>query len=290
MTEQTVGWALHALEPDEELAAIEHLGSCPECRGTASQVAELTTGLAGAVEQVDPPPGLRASIVDEAARTPQEPSRTARAEPARVEPAQAEPDATSELGPAAGPRHRAQRSGVAGPGDGRAPGRRSRLGSRGRILVAALAAVGVLVGGGALVSYAQQMRSERDQSMAQAHDIFDAVARFDRPGARHAFLAPPTPNAQPVAAVMVDGPERMVISMGLHPNSIDDQTYVLWGIDGHGAPRAVGTFDVRPAPGSPISVGSAPGGSFARYAISLERGREAPAAPSTVVATGQVET
>ena len=158
------------------------------------------------------------------------------------------------------------------------------------MLVAAVAVVAVLAGGGAVIGYAQQMRSERDASLAQAQNIFETVAQMDRPGTTHAFLTPAaTPNAEPVAAVMVDGGRPTVVSVGLSPNSVDDQTYVLWGRNDAG-PQPIGTFDVAPSPGSPISVRSAAGGSFGTYAISLEPGRQAPTSPTDIRAKGQVET
>ena len=278
MAEQIVGWALHSLEPDEEMAAVEHLGGCASCRRTAAEVAEVTTGLATAVEQRDPPPRLRASIVELAAQTPQERPSAGRAEPSRVQ---------ADGADRRGPRHRVapQR----GSASERPPARPGSSRRRGRMLLAAVAVVAVLAGGGAVIGYAQQMRSERDASLAQAQNIFETVAQMDRPGTSHAFLAS-APNADPVAAVMVEGGRPTVISVGLAPNSVDRQTYVLWGQNGAGAPQAIGTFDVQPGPGDPISVRSATGGSFGAYAISLEPGRQAPTAPTTVVAKGQVET
>lgn len=267
MTEQTIGWALHSLEPDEELAAVEHLDTCAACRRLAAEVGEVTTGLAESVEQREPPARLRASIVETAERTPQtaptssQPRHAAeedRSEPVRVV---AEPSPTP---PVARPRPR-------------------------RGVLALVAAVAVLIGGGGLAAYAQQMRSERDASIAQSRDIFQMVAQFDKPGAQHAFLAAGQ-GAQPIAAVMVDGDQRAVMSVGLAPNSPDDQTYVLWGLNDGAEPTPVGTFDVLPTPESPVSVGSTTGGSFTQYAVSLERGRVAPVAPSSVIASGQVET
>lgn len=268
MVERTVGWALHALEPDEEIAAIEHLESCRDCSRTASEVAEVTAGMAVAVEQRDPPPGLRASILEQAARTPQQRPGTPRAESTPVD-----PDGASS-----------ERPERARPG-GRQPSRRpGRFALRGRRLVAAAATIAVLAGGGVVIGYTQQVRSEREAT------IFDMVARYDRPGMTHAFLAE-APNTQPVAAVMVEGDQRMVINMGLRPNPVEQQTYVLWGVAGDdAAPRAVGTFDVSAASGDPISVPSPPEGSFAMYAVSLEQGRRAPESPSAVLAIGHVET
>jgi len=35
LTQQTIGWALHALEPDEEMAVLLHLPQCAACRAAA---------------------------------------------------------------------------------------------------------------------------------------------------------------------------------------------------------------------------------------------------------------
>lgn len=272
MSERTVGWALHALEPDEEIAAVEHLDTCDACRSLAADVTEVTGGLAESVEQHEPPARLRASIVEQAQRTSQVPQPAPvpveRTGPVRTE----APDEPRQRTPRR-PDPVVERSRFLG----------------GRRLLAAAAAVAILAVGGGLVAYAQQMRTERDESIAQSRDIFQMVAQFDRPGAQHAFLTT-APGTQPVAAVMVDGEQRSVMSVGLSPNSVDNQTYVLWGLNDGAQPKPVGTFDVRPTPERPVSVGSSTGGAYSQYAISLERGRVAPASPSSVIASGQVET
>lgn len=282
MSEQTVGWALHSLEPDEEIAALEHLDTCAECRTLAADVAAVTSGLAESVEQREPPARLRASIVEQAQQTtqaPQPPSSTA--------PVQQDDDRGTPVRTAApsGPRHRLTRT--TGPDTGRPGGRRSRFGGSRRLLAVA-AAVAVLAGGGGLVAYAQQMRAERDASIAQSRDIFEMVAQFDQPGAQHAFLAS-APGTQPMAAVMVHNDQRSVMPVGLTPNP-GDHTYVLWGLNNGSQPQPVGTFDVRPTPDQPVSVESPAGGTYSQYAVSLERGRVAPASPSSVIASGRVET
>ena len=70
-TEQAVGWALHALEPDEEIAVERHVPTCADCSAAVRDTQAVMTQLATAVEQVDPPARLRASILDAAAATPQ---------------------------------------------------------------------------------------------------------------------------------------------------------------------------------------------------------------------------
>ena len=70
-TEQAVSWALHALEPDEEIAVERHVPTCADCLAAVRDTEAVMTQLATAVEQVDPPMRLRAAILDAAAATPQ---------------------------------------------------------------------------------------------------------------------------------------------------------------------------------------------------------------------------
>ncbi|MEJ8277419.1 anti-sigma factor [Pseudonocardia spirodelae] len=285
MNEQTVGWALHALEPDEEYEVLEHLSTCAECRRLAADVGEVTTGLATAVPQAEPPSSLRASILEQAGRTPQvAPSdrpapRHARRDEARG-PVPAGPERTP-AGPTRPP---------AGPGRGRS--RNGWLRRPGRVLAAVAAALVVIVGGGVAVGQVQSLRAERDASVAQAREMQDVLAAIAQPGTPHAFLAP-EPGAPMVAAVVVHDGRGQVMPMGLAPNQVADQTYVLWGLNGDGTPTAIGTFDVQAGQTGPLAVRSTDGGTngtYGTYAVSLERGREAPPAPTLVVAAGQVET
>jgi anti-sigma factor RsiW len=68
----TGAYAADALEARERDAFEEHLGSCKPCR---QEVAELTatTARLGSAEAMPPPPGLRARVLDEIARTRQLP-------------------------------------------------------------------------------------------------------------------------------------------------------------------------------------------------------------------------
>ncbi|MBP2367227.1 zf-HC2 domain-containing protein [Pseudonocardia parietis] len=305
MSEQTVGWALHALEPDEELDIVEHLAGCEECRRTAADVAGVTTGLATALPQHDPSPRLRESIVEQARHTPQV-HRDADERPVPGDRLDPPVRPTGRHGRPVPPQGAAARPSVPGPqpapvrarsspteddgrppaGPGRPRGRRRRVG---RMLVAAAAVVAVLVGGGVLVGEIQSLRAERDATLAQAQQMEGVLAAIARPGTEHAFLAP-EPGAPAVAAVIVQDDRREIVPMGLEPNQADEQTYVLWGLNGDEDPTAVGTFDVRSGASGPLSVASPGSGTYETYAVSLERGREAPPAPSAVTAAGQVET
>ncbi|MFP5072762.1 anti-sigma factor [Pseudonocardia nantongensis] len=317
MAEQTIGWALHALEPDEDVAVIEHLAGCERCRQVAADVSEVTTGLASVLPQHEPPSGLRDSIVEHARRTPQQgrPGGTderpvpgdrlgtmptgrhaassppeAPAPPPTREPAARPPVPSARPGGPAGRSPSASEGNAdrpPGPGNAR---RKSRFGRPGRLLVAAVAVVAVLVGAGAVVGQVRALQAERDASLAQAQQMHEVMNMMAQPGTEHAFLAPDAPGATPVAALLVHDGQRQLVPMGLSPNQVDQQTYVLWGVNGDAAPTAVGTFDVHGDSAGPVPVASSGGGTFAQYAVSLERGRTAPPAPSSVVAAGQVET
>lgn len=268
--EQAVGLVLHTLEPDEELEVLAHLPGCPDCLAAVADAEGVLSTLGTSVEQVDPPARLRDAILDAASSTPQVPSplRPASTPPLRAprgEPAPSRPGGPSRP-----------------PAAHRAPRRRTRT------LVAAALALIVAAGIGGLAARTVQLQNQRDAQIQQTQTIVDMVAQFDRPGVSHAWLAP-EPGQTPVAAVMVAGDTRVVASVGLPANSTADDTYVLWGM-GDGAPVPLGTFDVGSAQTGPHDIGSSPEApSYGGYAISLEPGRAAPASPTKVVATGQVE-
>nr|WP_239029186.1 anti-sigma factor [Pseudonocardia acidicola] len=269
---------MHALEPGEELEVLRHLPTCPTCQAAVREAEELLSGLGASVEQVDPPAGLRDSLLSAAEETPQE-------RPAPL------PQVTPEDEPAGGAGARVPQGGepTRFPAAAARPAGGGWLSSRSRKLVAASIALVAALSIGGLAVRTAQLQAERDAQTAQAQSIFDMVAQFDKPGTKHAWLTT-RPGASPVAAVMVNGIEQQVVTVGLPPNATDRDVYVLWGMH-DGTPQAIGTFDVTPTQSGPHNVGSAPEvGGFSGYAISIEPGRTAPASPSTVVASGQVET
>lgn len=275
LTQQAVGWALHALEPDEEMAVLLHLPHCAACRTAVAEAEEVLATLGGVVPAVEPPPALRQRLLTAAAQTEQRPPtlqpRTERS-PVTV-PAQA----------VDGRRH--HRLDAEDRSGGRA--RRSWLSGRGRRLVAASLAVVAAVAVGGLAIRATQLEQQRDAESAQAQGLSELIAQIDDPGSRHALLA--SADQSTVAAVLLANGERQVYTLGLAANA-RDRIYVLWGIGGDGVPVSLGTFDVDGADQGLRTVGSAPETEdFGQYAISLEPGRVAPASPTEVVATGQVE-
>jgi anti-sigma-K factor RskA len=280
-TEEAVGWALHALEPDEEMSVERHVPTCADCSAAVRDTQAVMTQLATAVEQVDPPARLRASILDAAAATPQVRPQVAHQPPPM--PAPRSPRAARPTGPAgpapSGPRPTSPPSGG-----------RNRPRSPGRLVAAAVAAVAIVAIGGLGLRTVQlqqqtvQLQQQLDTASTQVSSTTALVQDLARPGNSHALLAKPDGTA--VAAVVLAGSQRTVYTIGLAANSAD-QTYVLWGLkDASSAPEPLGVFDVDELAASPQTVGTPDSQPFGAYAISLEPGRTPPAVPTDVVASG----
>lgn len=271
LTQQTVAWALHALEPDEEMAVLLHLPQCATCRATAHDTEEVLAGLAGLVPLADPPPGLRGRILAEAATTPQR--------PAVLRPRPDAPAAATGA-PAAGSSPRPQR--LAAP----APSPR-RAWRQGRRLVAAGLAVAAAVAVGVLAVRTGQLEQERDVGTAQAQTLTELVREIGEPGARYALLD--DAGGAPLAAIVLADGQRRIYPVALPPNG-NDSIYVAWGLTAQQVAVPLGPFDVLAGTGEgPLPVGSGSGAQdFPQYAVSIEPGRVVPGTPSTVVASGQV--
>jgi anti-sigma-K factor RskA len=75
---QSAAYALGALDEDERTAFEKHLAGCAECQAEVREYRETAAALASGVPAVEPPPGLRARVLDQtrsirplvAARTP----------------------------------------------------------------------------------------------------------------------------------------------------------------------------------------------------------------------------
>ena len=70
-TREAVGLAMHASDGDAEVAVLRHVPECWSCQAAFREIQVVLGGLGQAVEQVEPPSGLRASLLDRAERTPQ---------------------------------------------------------------------------------------------------------------------------------------------------------------------------------------------------------------------------
>ncbi|MGY1753558.1 anti-sigma factor [Blastococcus sp. SYSU D01042] len=251
--ELAVGWALHALEPEDAELFLPHLDGCARCRQVVDETADVMAGLATAAPSAEPPPGLRERLREEVARTPQDDVVGA--------PAASAPQAQPAAPPA-----------VVVPAAVPAPRRRWTA-----VLAAAAVAAVVGLGGWTVV-----LLGDRDEARDLAAAESAVVEQLLRPGP--ATVVPVTgDDGRTVATLLTRDDGVQVVSSALEPNDRDAETYVLWGLD-RGAPEALGAFDVD-GPDLELDTLEAEGAdAFPSYGISIEPGRQAPEAPTDVVA------
>lgn len=249
-----VGWALHALEPEDEAGFRRHLPGCARCAETVDQATEVMGTMAADLPAAEPSEGLRARL-RAAVESTEQVERVEQVEPAAAEPA---PPLTLP----------APRAGW----------------SRALPLALVAAAVAAVL---ALGIWNVGLRAERAELSATVAEQRDVVAGLLTPG--QATVATLDDGGNPVATVVAREDRLQVVTYGLSANDATDTTYVVWGL-GEGAPIPLGAFDVEGSQIAVETVGSRATGfdGFAQYGISIEPGREAPSEPTEVVATGQV--
>jgi hypothetical protein len=160
------------------------------------------------------------------------------------------------------------------------PPRRSRVLS----LALVAAAVAAVLGLGVWNVGLRSDRAELSSTVAEQQDVVAALLSSDR-----VELEPVGTAGRPVATLVPHADDVQVVTHGLPANEAASTTYVVWGVGDDGA-EPLGTFDVKRSQIELRTVGSGLTGldDFPQYAISLEPGRQAPSAPTEVVATGQV--
>lgn len=176
--ELAVGYALHALEPEDELLFDEHLASCSRCRADVAQHAVALGDLADAVPQLEPPASLLAGIRAAIAEEPRE----------QVAPA----SAPVPLAPR-------QREDV-------------RL-RRGWLLSAAAGVTALVLGLGVATAV---LRHDRDAATATADRLASAVKTLEKPGATTVRLADFDGTTR--AVVVAQGSSLSLVVDGLAPN------------------------------------------------------------------------
>ena len=288
--ELALGWALHALEPEDEAMLLRHLPDCRRCERDVAAAIEVMAAMAYDLPGDAPPPGLRAAVADDVRATEQVPLTDVLLPdllpPPLVEPPPEPTPRHSAAAPAPTPvrgRHSAAYLARV-----RRRHRAARSGWRWRPAApAALAAVAVaaIVGLGAWNVY---LAAARDDARATAYADSQALGALLAPG-RATMAAMVDSHGQRTATVVVRRPQVAVVTEGLPVDDALTHTYVLWGMRG-GVPTAMGTFDVDHPQMGLSAVGSVQAGptDFPAFAISLEPGRQAPPTPTEIVATGQV--
>jgi anti-sigma-K factor RskA len=259
--ELAVGWALHALEPEDEDAFARHLAECDRCAQTVAETVEVMAALATGLPPEEPSAGLGHRLREAVERTEQLPPT----------PRESRPVAT----------------GFADYEDDGGPGVAEQRPAWRRALPALLAAaaVAVIV---ALGVWNVVLADARNQAETTAAAQARIVTELLRPG--RATIAPVSdPAGNSVGTVVARDTEMLVVADGLEVNDRSDSTYVVWGMRAD-EPVALGTFDVVDTQMDLRTVGSTETGldDFSVYGISLEPGRSAPPAPTDVVATGEV--
>ena len=276
--ELAVGWALHALEPEDEELFAAHLPTCPRCRQTVSETADVMGALAGDLPPVEPPERLRERLraaVEETEQLPRPARGDERTPP--VPPAIPDrPAPVHRFEPPATGAHRAPF-----PVDAVDPRSSWRRVLPNALVAAAVAAIL------ALGTWNVVLSSAREEAQAAAAEQAELVDALLTPG--QATIAPLTADGATLATVVAREGQVQVVSQGLTPNDVRAQTYVVWGI-GAGAPSSLGTFDVTSPQPALRTLGSGGSGldAFTAYAVSLEPGRSAPPEPGEVVASGEV--
>ena len=277
--ELAVGWALYALEPEDETRFTAHLSGCPRCARTVAETTDVMAAMAGDLPQAEPSAGLRDRLRAAVEQVEQLPP-TARADEPPVAPVA--PKSARQPVPARTARNTAADLGPPLPTltvDPRPAWR--------RLLPTALIAAAVA----AVLSFGAWnvvLTSDRDAAQAAAAEQSQILDALLAPG--RATIAPLTDAGRDVATVVARADRITVVAKGLPVNDTDNSTYVVWGTSGS-TPVALGTFDVVTPQIDLRTVGSTSTGpdQYSAYAISIEPGRQAPSTPTRVVAHGEVD-
>jgi anti-sigma factor RsiW len=253
------GYALHALEPEDEQRLSAHLVTCPECARLVADTASLGAAFTDLLEPETPPPGLRERILAAATAEPRAPGLVVSTPPAPTG------VATEPVGPAVPTAPQSL------------PGPRRRV--RERIAVAVLAAA---VGVGVAVPVTLAASHHNSAPAGNA-----ALAQWLlEPNAREVTLKAASGSGLAKAVIASQG--VYLLADRLRVNDASTSIYVLWAADAQGQRRAVATFDVRNGAPVQLTAGKLPYSTaqIRQLAISYEPGRKAPAQPSDVVLTG----
>jgi hypothetical protein len=273
--ELAVGWALHALEPEDEAAFALHLPDCARCARTVAETSDVMAAMAADLPPAEPSPGLRDRLRAAVERTDQ-------LRPEDERPGLEELVDWDVPAPSSSPAPPPPATGFPLYEHGRLERQVWR-----RVLPSALiaAAVAAILG---LATWSVVLGDARDRADATAAEQSQIMNALLQPG--QATIAPMADKGgHSVATVVARDGKVQVVTHGLSMNDTASSIYVVWGMRDD-APVPLGTFDVVRPQMDLRTVGSEVTGlgEYAAYAISIESGRRAPRQPSDVVANGQV--
>ncbi len=258
------GYALHALEPEDEQRLAVHLMTCRSCARLVADTAALGAAFAELIaEAAEPPPAeLRDRILAAAAAEPRELTSSPQQPRAFGSHPDDRPPVTVTVAP--------QRRPVA---------RVRRMQLRGKIAVGVLAAA---VGIGIAIPVTWAVSDSGRPSVTNS-----ALAQWLlEPNAREVTLRSSSGSA--VAKAVMTDKGVFLLADGLPVNDRSRSIYVLWAGNGNGARAAIATFDVRGGSAVQLTATRLPmkSSDISNVAISYEPGRKAPSNPSDVVLSG----
>jgi anti-sigma-K factor RskA len=250
--ELAAGYAVHALEPHDELIFLGHLQHCERCEQALVGYGEVTTAVAAATPAAEPPAELRSRIL--AAALSEGSHRDS----------SADTDVTSD---------------GSGAQEGAPVIPLRRHGPRRWLGAAAAAAAAVIIAGGVWAGLGHSGGNAPAPLAAcvQAHQCTEITLT-----AAHGH--------QTVGRLIIQDGTVWMLPSGMPADNVSRQIYVLWQITGSQTPLSVGSFDVRPGAKGPVRIGqlATPYRGTWAFAVSLEHGRSIPATPSRPVALGEV--
>lgn len=255
-------FVLGALDAAEDAAVRAHLASCPQAHEEIEELGGVVPYLADTLDPVEPPPGLRARILDAAAREPSAASIV----PERIA--------------AVAPTPRAAEPRPAAWATARAPSTRT-LGTWALRLAAVFAIVALGAWNLQLQSSLNGTRADLDAARAYQQGVAAVLEIGTRPGADTAFLgsAGTTSTASGVAATAPDG--TMVLALRGLAATTGSQVYEAWVIVGTNPPVALGGFTVAGDGTGVLRTQTSLAAPGATVAVTLEPlpGATAPAGP-----------
>ncbi len=261
-------YAVGALSPAESESFAAHLEGCPACRREVDAMLDVTAALSDSVA-TDPPPALRASVLAEIARTPQESAPARPPGEATEVPSARDPQADRyEADPDQG-----GSTTVSGPGSNVVPLRRSWV-TRGSSLLAAASVLAAIAFGGLWY----QTRQDANEATTQANQLTALLSADDVrtvPGV--------SKSRDHTGAIVMSRQKGLAIFVASElPNLPGDQVYEAWTIEGRQDPVPAGTF----TPDASKSLLTLPSASFQAdtMAITVEPagGSDAPTSDAVV--------
>lgn len=272
--ELAVGYAMHALEPDDEQQFETHVAECRMCTAVLAEYDAVLAQLAYAAEPIIPPARVLAAI--------------------RAGLGLSEPSSTPLPPTGRHPTRRAARRGVGRPALGGLLTRgswRAEVTARASRTTGALIAVSLaVVVGLAGWNVALQTDHSTQTALPSKRDV--VLATIEQAGAQTLTLSSPATGKTRALAVIRDQHLWLVLD-GLPPNRRGQETYVLWqrwtiG----GPPLALRAFDAAGGSNAQvIDVGvlATDLSAISGFAITREAGQRAPVSPTgPPVASGTV--